>query len=62
MSVYVVLAFIKQRELIMAHSDVLKKLDQMDAKLMKRDEALRVIWQELHALPQSKKTPWEVYS
>ncbi len=45
MSVHVVRAFIKQRELLMAHSDVLKKLAQMDAKLMKHDEALRAIWQ-----------------
>jgi len=50
MSVHVVRAFIKQRELLMAHSDVLKKLAQMDAKLMKHDEALRAIWQELQPL------------
>jgi hypothetical protein len=50
MSVHVVRAFIKQRELLMAHSDVLKKLAQMDAKLMKHDEALRTIWQELQPL------------
>ncbi len=52
MSVHVVRAFIKQRELLMAHSDVLKKLAQMDAKLMKHDEALRAIWQvfNLHCL------------
>ena len=50
MSVHVVRAFIKQRELLLAHSDVLKKLAQMDAKLMKHDEALRAIWQELQPL------------
>lgn len=50
MSVHVVRAFIKQRELLMAHSDVLKKLAQMDAKLMKHDEALRAIWHELQPL------------
>lgn len=50
MSVHVVRAFIKQRELLMAHTDVLKKLAQMDAKLMKHDETLRVIWQELQSL------------
>ena len=50
MSVHVVRAFIKQRELLMAHSDVLKKLAQMDAKQMKHDEALRAIWHELQPL------------
>jgi len=50
MSVYVVRAFIKQRELLMAQSDVLKKLAQMDAKLLKHDDALRVIWHELQPL------------
>jgi len=50
MSVYVVRAFIKQRELLMAQSDVLKKLAQMDAKLLRHDDALRVIWQELQPL------------
>ena len=50
MSVYVVRAFIKQRELLMAQSDVLKKLAQMDAKLLRHDDALRIIWQELQPL------------
>jgi hypothetical protein len=31
-------------------SDILKKLAQMDAKLLGHDEALRVIWQELQPL------------
>lgn len=50
MSVHVVRAFISQRELLMAQSDVLEKLAQMDAKLLKHDEALRVIWRELQPL------------
>jgi hypothetical protein len=50
MSVYVVRAFIQQRELLMAQSDVLKKLAQMDARLLKHDDALRVIWRELQPL------------
>jgi len=50
MSVYVVRAFIKQREILMAQSDVLKKLAQMDAKLLEHDDDLRVIWQELQPL------------
>ncbi len=50
MSVYVVRAFIKQRELLMAQSDVLKKLAQIDAKLLKHDDVLRTIWRELQPL------------
>jgi hypothetical protein len=50
MSVYVVRAFIKQRELLLAHSEVLKKLALIDAKLLKHDAALRGIWRELQPL------------
>ena len=57
MSVYVVRAFIKQRELLMAQSDVLKKLAQMDAKLLKHDDALRVIWRELQPLLSPPPAP-----
>ncbi len=57
MSVYVVRAFIKQRELLMAQSDVLKKLAQMDAKLLKHDDALRVIWRELQPLLSPPPSP-----
>ena len=50
MSVYVVRAFIKQRELILTQSDILKKLAQMDAKLLQHDDALTIIWNELEPL------------
>ncbi len=50
MSVYVVRAFIKQRELIRSHAEILKKLAQTDARLLQHDDALRVIWQELQPL------------
>ena len=50
LSVYVVRAFVKQRELLWAQADVLKKLAQMDAKLLQHDDALRVIWRELQPL------------
>jgi len=42
---------------LMAHADVLKKIAQMDAKLMKHDEALRAIWQELQPLLASAPPP-----
>lgn len=57
MSVYVVRAFIKQRELLMAQADVLKKLAQMDAKLLQHDDALRVIWRELQPLLNPPPAP-----
>lgn len=50
MSVYVVRAFIKQREIMLAQADVLKRLAQMDATLLQHDEALRLIWRELQPL------------
>jgi hypothetical protein len=50
MSLYVVRAFIKQRKLVTMQSDILKRLAQMDAKLLGHDEALRVIWHELQPL------------
>ena len=50
MSVHVVRAFIKQRELIAGQAEILKKLAQMDAKLLKHDDILRVIWKELQPL------------
>jgi hypothetical protein len=50
MSVHVVRAFVKQRELIAGQAEILKKLAQMDAKLLKHDDALRVIWRELQPL------------
>jgi hypothetical protein len=50
MSVYVVRAFVKQRQLILSQSDVLKQLAQIDKKLLKHDDILQVIWQELQPL------------
>ena len=57
MSVYVVRAFIKQRELLLAQADVLKRLAQMDAKLLNHDDALRVIWRELQPLLNPPPVP-----
>jgi hypothetical protein len=50
MSVHVVRAFIKQRELIAGQAEILKKLAQIDATLLQHDDALRIIWQELQPL------------
>ena len=37
MSVFVVRAFIKQREVMLAHADVPKRLAQMDTSLLQHD-------------------------
>lgn len=50
MSMYVVRAFIKQREFLMANADLLKRLAEIDAKLLNHDEVLKLIIQELQPL------------
>jgi hypothetical protein len=64
MSVHVVRAFIKQRELLAGQAEILKKLAQMDAKLLKHDDALRMIWRELQPLiaPPPDAQPDEIGS
>lgn len=57
MSVYVVRAFIKLREMLLAQSDVLKRLAQMDSTLLEHDDALRVIWRELQPLLNPPPAP-----
>ncbi len=57
MSVYVVRVFIKQREILLAQTDVLKRLAQIDATLLKHDDALRVIWRELQPLLSPPPAP-----
>ena len=57
MSVYVIRAFIKQRELLRTHTEILKKIAQIDAKLLKHDDVLRAIVRELHPLINPSPTP-----
>lgn len=62
MSQYVVRAFIKQRELLMAQADFLKCLAQIDAKLLRHDKVLQEIVQELQPLlaPPPPSSPAEI--
>lgn len=62
MSQYVVRAFIKQRELLMAQADFLKRLAQIDAKLLQHDKVLQAIVQELQPLlnPPPPPSPGEI--
>ena len=55
MSVYVVRAFISQREQLAAKADVLRRMEKMDEKLMEHDEALLVVWGKIKELMQPAK-------
>jgi hypothetical protein len=57
MSQYVVRAFIKQREFLMANADLLKRLAEIDAKLLNHDDVLQYIIQELQPLLNPPSTP-----
>lgn len=57
MSVYVSRAFVKQRQLIMAHADILKRLAGIDKTLLQHDQALQVIWKELEPLLSPPPAP-----
>ena len=57
MSVHVVRVFIKQREILLAQTDVLKRLAQIDSTLLKHDDALRIIWPELQPLLSPPPAP-----
>jgi hypothetical protein len=57
MSQYVVRAFIKQREFLMANADLLKRLAEIDAKLLNHDEVLKLIIQELQPLLNPPTAP-----
>ena len=52
MSVYIVRAFVQQREVIAANESILKRLAEMDKSLFVHDEALRDIYQKLLPLLQ----------
>ena len=57
MSQYVVRAFIKQREFLMANADLLKRLAEIDAKLLNHDDVLQYIIQELQPLLSPPPAP-----
>lgn len=50
MSVFVVRAFVQMREHILANTDVLKRLAEIDKTLLKHDRSLQIIWQEIQPL------------
>jgi len=50
MSVYVIRAFVKQREHLSANAAILKRLAEIDKTLLEHDGALRTIWAQLQPL------------
>jgi hypothetical protein len=57
MSVYVVRAFIQQREVLAANASLLKRLAEIDKTLLLHDSALRDIYQRLQPLLQPAPEP-----
>ena len=57
MSVYVVRAFVCQREHVAANVAILKRLAEIDKTLIEHDETLRVIWHKLQPLLQPLPDP-----
>ena len=57
MSIYVVRAFVKQREQIATNTAILKRLAEIDKSLLQHDAALRDIYQKLLPLLQPPPDP-----
>jgi hypothetical protein len=57
MSVYVIRAFVQQREVIAANDAILKRLAEIDQTLLLHDKALRDIYQKLLPLLQPPPDP-----
>jgi hypothetical protein len=50
MSVYVVRAFIRQRELLATSAEILRKLELIDHRLLEHDQALVIVWEKIKEL------------
>ncbi len=50
MSVFVVRAFVKQRESLAANANILKRLAEIDKTLIEHDSALQILWKRLQPL------------
>ena len=62
MSVYVVRAFIRQREQLATGAQILRKLEQIDHRLFDHDQALVIVWNKVKEMmrplaPPSKPKP-----
>ena len=57
MSVFIVRAFVKQREALLTNATILKRLAEIDKSLLVHDHALRDIYQKLLPLLQPPPAP-----
>jgi hypothetical protein len=57
MSVYIIRAFVQQRDVIAANETILKRLAEIDKTLLVHDKALRDIYQKLLPLLQPPPDP-----
>jgi hypothetical protein len=57
MSIFVVRAFVRQREQLAANAAILKRLAEIDKTLLKHDSALRDVYQKLLPLLQPPADP-----
>lgn len=57
MSVYVVRAFVKQREAIASNVGILKRLAEIDKTLLEHDLTLQIIWKNLQPLLEPPPAP-----
>ena len=57
MSVRIIEVFIKMREMLSAHKDVLLKLDQLESKVNKHDHSIQLIFNALKQLLNPKIPP-----
>lgn len=57
MSVYVVRAFVKQREALASNAVILKRLAEIDKTLLEHDSGLRLLWSRLQPLLSPPPAP-----
>lgn len=57
MSVYVVRAFVKQREALVSNAVILKRLAEIDKTLLEHDSGLRLLWSRLQPLLSPPPAP-----
>lgn len=67
MSVFVVCAFVRMREHLVANAAILKRLAEIDKTLLEHDQAVGLIWEQLLPLlapppePPKKKIGFDFY-
>jgi len=57
MAIYVVRAFVKQREALAANAAILKRLAEIDRTLLEHDSALQILWRRLEPLLTPPREP-----